>query len=817
MSIVNSFKQESTLKLNDIIEEYKYVYKGQEVKAGDFLVYADGINGTINIPNTNCAKKLSSHVMPTSTTEGKVIAGVEIDPETILVLYSGASTTFPIMGRIIKLTSEGTVLGEAISICSSERSGYSIAVTLIDKNKVFIAHRVGAGTNYLYGTVCTIEGTTITAGTTTKLTTTTDSGEQIEVGTLEDNKVFILHQADESSLYVSAVICTVTDTTITAGTRSTINTEYTSGQNISLAIINEITAFVTYQQDNDYYKMVGKVCRVRGTTVSYGYEDPYVLGNYNNSAFGASCVTLNENQVFIASHKNSNYCMGKIITLSGTAITTIGTELQLGGASSSSSYSQHIYTSSSILLSNGNIFVMYAANGGGELAGAVVKPQGSTLSLISNEINLATTTGASGYGGTKAAAPLSFDNILILYAYSDAPYSILWNVSQEGEILPEVAMYNHEDFVLPAIEPPFDAIALEQGEGASEYIEGIVENKVEGNIFPSGADENWTELTTQTSYQATDGTIVTCTESSNTTFNAYDVFDGGSYYPFLSGNSHVVVELPEPKKITKMSARMKSLSTNQNVTIVQGSKDGIMWIDLWSVVVPDTETTYEMILANIDYYKFYKIEYQVVPLAPLQLSRWKVLEYIEPITQQVPNTSLIPKDKIKIAKVYEETEIRGLIQGDIIPKTWTQVSTSEYTADNGIILKASSVNTLSGTSYAYYACDGNDTTGWKGKSGDYTSSSIRIYFPEGVKITKMKIKASNGMGWQNMAINGWKTDGTTTELYKSTVEPTALTEIALINLDYYNYYQIVFTFEGATSTLLYEWETSEYEGIISKT
>ena len=33
----------SGIKLNDVIEEFKYVYKGQEVKAGDFVNFINGI------------------------------------------------------------------------------------------------------------------------------------------------------------------------------------------------------------------------------------------------------------------------------------------------------------------------------------------------------------------------------------------------------------------------------------------------------------------------------------------------------------------------------------------------------------------------------------------------------------------------------------------------------------------------------------------------------------------------------------------------------------------------------------------------------
>lgn len=75
----------------------------------------------------------------------------------------------------------------------------------ISDNKVFIAHNLENDSN-LYGTVCTIEGATITARKSTKIGSYAGSGNSNSVVHLVDNKIFIIQQGVDRSDFLYGII-----------------------------------------------------------------------------------------------------------------------------------------------------------------------------------------------------------------------------------------------------------------------------------------------------------------------------------------------------------------------------------------------------------------------------------------------------------------------------------------------------------------------------------------------------------------------------------------------------------------------------------
>ena len=179
--------------------------------------------------------------------------------------------------------------------------------------------------------------------------------------------------------------------------------------------------------------------------------------------------------------------------------------------------------------------------------------------------------------------------------------------------------------------------------------------------------------------------------------------------------------------------------------------------------------------------------------------------------------------KVKIARVYKEVEVTKLIQEDIIPKTWTKVSNTEYTS-NGVTLVASSVQSTNNY-YPYYACDGNSNTMYQseGKSNNITRI-LTWNFDEPRKITKMYvyIEAMNYMtdDYRTITIQGSKggtTDNDFVDLFSIPI-PEAYTyqsEIKLSNTDYYKYYRI--KSENKMNYLtVREWYVTEYETTVKE-
>ena len=98
--------------------------------------------------------------------------------------------------------------------------GTVISLTKLNKNKVFVAYSHSNTNLYLYGVVCTIDGTVITSGLPVQLSSIKNSGKIISMAALQD-KVVIVHSYESiSKLY--SVICKINGTTITKRNRYTI-------------------------------------------------------------------------------------------------------------------------------------------------------------------------------------------------------------------------------------------------------------------------------------------------------------------------------------------------------------------------------------------------------------------------------------------------------------------------------------------------------------------------------------------------------------------------------------------------------------------
>lgn len=111
--------------------------------------------------------------------------------------------------------------GKELKLTDSSNNSYEmsmqISVVSLKENKVFIAHGYLYGT-YLRGLICTISETTITKGTDIQLTDTQMCGKITSVVALTENKVFIAHGKNTNPL-LYGMICEIEGTTITARNR----------------------------------------------------------------------------------------------------------------------------------------------------------------------------------------------------------------------------------------------------------------------------------------------------------------------------------------------------------------------------------------------------------------------------------------------------------------------------------------------------------------------------------------------------------------------------------------------------------------------
>ena len=200
----------------------------------------------------------------------------------------------------------------------------TISAVALSANKVFVAYDT-SNNYYLYATICSIEGDTVTFGQLTQLSTESYSGYVISPVKLSENKIFIAHRGDTAYLY--GIVCIVSGEVITAGQRTQLCTDKYAGQVISATALNKDKIFITHQY-SQYNRLCATICTIAETTINV--EVTTVLSNVTGSGYIISTATLSKNKVFIVYSYNTDYLLYSMIcTIKDNAITvSMNTELK---------------------------------------------------------------------------------------------------------------------------------------------------------------------------------------------------------------------------------------------------------------------------------------------------------------------------------------------------------------------------------------------------------------------------------------------------------------------------------------------------------
>ena len=306
--------------LNGIIEEYKATT--DEISANTFVEKV----------MVNTISNISTETLSSMST-CKAITATKLSESKVFITYS-TGTSYPLYARILEFIDGEITLGDEITILSKLDDGNSssiIQVSCISENKVFMVYR--GSSSCLSGVVCTIDGMVITKGSETTLYEGGyDYGTRI--ATIDDNKVFITFSASLASSYLYAIVCTISGTTITAGTAIQLSTNTNSGKHVSVVTLSKDKVFIAHSYaGSSYTNLYGMVCTISGTTITAGTDKK--ISSPSVSIFYIRAVALSDDTVFISYGYNTNYYLYAIVcTISGTTITA-GT----GTALSSVNYS----------------------------------------------------------------------------------------------------------------------------------------------------------------------------------------------------------------------------------------------------------------------------------------------------------------------------------------------------------------------------------------------------------------------------------------------------------------------------------------------
>jgi len=219
----------------------------------------------------------------------------------------------------------GTIANSAITF-GSEVVFESAAVNYVSasfdssNNKVVIVYRDEGNSNYGTAIVGTVSGTGISFGS----AATFNSGTTVYSDSTFDsnsNKVVITYRDGGNSNYGTAIVGTVSGTSISFGTEVVFSSVRTDHVKCSFDS-NANKVVVIYEIGNASGR--ARVGTVSGTGISFGTEATFVSNNTNSMAISFD-TTANKFAIFYRDVGNSNDGRCRVATISGTDI-TFGTE-----------------------------------------------------------------------------------------------------------------------------------------------------------------------------------------------------------------------------------------------------------------------------------------------------------------------------------------------------------------------------------------------------------------------------------------------------------------------------------------------------------
>lgn len=227
--------------------------------------------------------------------------------------------------------------------------------------KVVIAYTNTANSNYGTAIVGTVSGTSITFGTAVVFRSAQVSAQSASYD-LSANRVVIGFVNNTG--VATVVVGTVSGTSISFG--SPVAAGPGTGDNwvsLSYDSVNQKT-IVAYQTTSSIYG-TARVGTVSGTSISFGTAATFASSNTSNIS---SAYDSANNKVVMVYRNNSNSGYGTAVvgTVSGTTI-SFGTPVVFESASAFPSYGSTAYD-----ISNGKIIIVYSDNGNSDYGTAVV-------------------------------------------------------------------------------------------------------------------------------------------------------------------------------------------------------------------------------------------------------------------------------------------------------------------------------------------------------------------------------------------------------------------------------------------------------------
>jgi len=370
--------------------------------------YGQAIVGTVDPSNNSISFGTATTFLSAYTSDTSI--AFDSTNEKFVIAYRHNISYVSQHGRAIVATVSGTSIsfGSPVTFNSASGSGTSTEnISLaFDSNagKMVIAYMDVGNSNYGTAIVGTVSGTDISFGSETVF----NSGYTIPPNAVFDstnNKIIIVYGNDGEPAKPTAIVGTVSGTSISFGTEVSIeNVDGSSGISVSHDTTNNKVVIVYSDTTNTRARAV--VGTVSGTSISFGtvvtfdddqIYDPKVV--YDSSA--------NKHVVAYKALDNSNYGTAIVGTVSGTDI-SFGSEVTL----TENSIEGNPIIGGTFDSANNRVIFVYRHTSGGTGKAVVFRNATTTTNVTSeNYIGISRSGAASGAGAIIDTQGAIADNL----------------------------------------------------------------------------------------------------------------------------------------------------------------------------------------------------------------------------------------------------------------------------------------------------------------------------------------------------------------------------------------------------------------------
>tara|TARA_Y100000361_G_scaffold154049_1_gene177935 strand:- start:2 stop:2584 length:2583 start_codon:yes stop_codon:yes gene_type:complete len=310
---------------------------------------SDTATGTINTWGSRCE---SSSLLPDGLSLG---TAAEVDgtansvPEAIIYDSNENKVVIPFQNAADSYhgyAAVGTASGDSISFGSpvefnNGTTNYMMGCFDSSNNKIVIGYADGSNAYYLTVVVGTVSGSSISFGTPVVAESSDAASYQEMAFDSNANKVVIGWKDSGNSNYGSAIVGTVSGTSISFGTKAAFNSALTYVHGVTYDSNAQKVVF-SYRDDgtgSGYGRSI--VGTVSGTGISFGSATTFDATAYSSGIGSGYDSTNNKVIVGYKDQGNSNYGTAVVGTVSGTSI-SFGTATAFGSEAMSGAFGHYI-------------------------------------------------------------------------------------------------------------------------------------------------------------------------------------------------------------------------------------------------------------------------------------------------------------------------------------------------------------------------------------------------------------------------------------------------------------------------------------------